>query len=179
MQLFPQPHKVFACCRKTYVITLGWLPRNNSPRSETYGSDNWYISLCVTAQLLSLGAGGSVLCKLSSFSQVRAVLLSLHSAPSLNAVKSAPFISPDNGFSKGKAYNCLSHRHISFRYIVHCTCTFQHQLDFQWRQLCSRESQCSIWDSGNHCRNLMVGTERFWTSKVWLLLWAQKLFQLL
>lgn len=100
---------------------LGWLPRNNSPRSETYGSDNWYISLYVTAQLLSLGAVGSVLCKLSSFSQVHAMLLSLHSARSLNAVKSAPFISPDNGFSKGKSYNCVSYRHISFRYIVHCT----------------------------------------------------------
>lgn len=61
VQLFPQPHKVFACCRKTHVITLGWLPRNNSPRSETYGSDNCYISLYVTAQLLLLGAVGSVL----------------------------------------------------------------------------------------------------------------------
>lgn len=111
MQLFPQPHKVFACCRKTYVITLGWLPRNNSPRSETYGSDNWYISLHVTAQLLSLGAVGSVLCKLSSFSQVHGMLLSLHSAQSLNAVKSTPFISSDNSFSKGKSYSCLSYRH--------------------------------------------------------------------
>lgn len=158
---------------------LGWLPRNNSPRSETYGSENWYISLYVAAQLLLLGAVGSVLCKLSSFSQVHAMLLSLHSAPSFKAVKAAPFISPDNGFSKGKSYIYLSQRHFSFRYIVHCTCTFQHQLDFQWRQLGSREPECSIWDSGNHCRNLMVETERFWTSKVWLLLWAQKLFQLL
>lgn len=74
---------------------------------------------------------------------------------------------------------CLSGAQHTCTCTCTCTHTLQHQLDFQWRQLCSRESECSILDSGNNYRNLMVGTERFQTSKVWLLLWAQKLFHLL
>lgn len=66
------------------------------------------------------------------------------------------------------------HMYVSTLCSINCVCFFF----FCWR-LCSRESLCSILDSGNHRRNLSVGTDRFQTLQAWLLVWGKKLIYLL
>lgn len=68
------------------------------------------------------------------------------------------------------------HMYVSTLCSINCVCLFF--VFFFWR-LCSRESLCSILDSGNHHRNLSGGTDRFQTLQAWLLVWGKKLIYLL